>query len=104
MKRFDEICDFSSQIMQNAHVEGVLILGEAFSYDGEFDFGTQDTIKRIEKIIPIMIEHRLTPPPEEIYSLHRKLAGIFLLFTKLRAKMNCKMYFDRIYSQYKLEK
>lgn len=36
-----------------------------------------------------MIEHRLTAPPDEIYSLHRKLAGAFLTAAKLRARVAC---------------
>ena len=89
-----------SKIMVNAHVEAVMILGEAFAYDGEFDFGYQNTTKRINDLIPVMLAHRLTPPPEETYSLHRKTAGVFLLCTRLKANINCKELFDDIYDQY----
>ena len=47
-----------------------------------------------------MLEHRLTSPPEEIYSLHRKLSGSFLLATKLRAVVACGPMFDQISTQY----
>ena len=37
------------QAMEVAHVEAVMILGEAFRFDKPFDFGTQDTTRRIQK-------------------------------------------------------
>ena len=35
--------------MEDAHVDAVMILGEAFRCDGPFDFGQQDTTRRIHK-------------------------------------------------------
>jgi len=35
--------------MEDAHVDAVMILGEAFRSDGPFDFGKQDTTRRIQK-------------------------------------------------------
>ena len=90
--------------MQDAHIESVLILGEAFASDGVFDFGMQTTTMRIHNLIPVMLKHRLTAPPEETYSLHRKMAGCFLLCTKLNAKINCKPMFDEIWNNYTFEK
>jgi aarF domain-containing kinase len=62
---------YETKAMENAHTDAVLILGEAFATDGEFDFGKQNTTKRINNLVPVMLKHRLTPPPEETYSLHR---------------------------------
>jgi len=36
------------------------------------------------------LKHRLTPPPEEVYTLHRKLVGAFNLCIKLGAKIHCR--------------
>ena len=87
--------------MERAHVEAVMILGEAFHSEGPFDFSKQDTTRRIHNLIPVMMTHRLTPPPEETFSLHRKMAGSFLLCTKLNAKVDCRGLFDPIYKNYK---
>jgi len=86
--------------MQQAHVDAVMILGEAFARDEIFDFGQQSTAARIHQLVPVMMKQRLTPPPEETYSLHRKMAGCFLLCAKLHARINCKPMFDDVWEQY----
>ena len=77
-----------------AHVDSVMIIGESIRYPGKFNFGTQSVTKKIHNLVPVMLRHRLKPPPEEIYSLHRKLSGLFLLFTKLKAEINCRQIFE----------
>ncbi|CAF3068028.1 unnamed protein product [Rotaria sp. Silwood2] len=92
---------YETREMVNAHVDAVMILGEGFRTDDKFDFGLQSTTKNIHKLIPVMLKHRLTPPPEDSYSLHRKMSGAFLLCTKLRSKVYCKPLFERIWKEYK---
>ena len=86
--------------MEEAHVDAIMILGEPFSTDDVFDFSKQSTSHRIVKLVPTFLKHRLTPPPEETYSLHRKLSGAFLIATKLQAQFACKQMFDDIYDSY----
>lgn len=86
--------------MEETHVETVMIMGEVFTREGEFDFGAQQTTRRIQALVPTILHHRLCPPPEEIYSLHRKLSGVFLLCSKMKIKMNCRKIFQDIYDQY----
>lgn len=87
---------YETKQMEQAHVNAVMILGEMFRYPGEFDFGKQNTTKQIASLVPTMIAHRLCPPPEEIYSIHRKLSGVFLLCSRLNVRMDCQPIFDEI--------
>ena len=86
--------------MEETHTDAVMILGEAFQKNEPFDYGKQSTATRINQLVPIMLKHRLTPPPEESYSLHRKMAGCFLLCAKLKAKILCRPMFEQIWSRY----
>ncbi|XP_029654734.2 atypical kinase COQ8A, mitochondrial-like [Octopus sinensis] len=91
-----------SEVMENAHCDSIMILAEALR-SPMFDFGGQDITKRIAKTLPTMMRNRLTPPPEQTYSLHRKMAGIFMLFCELKAVVPCSIIFDSIKAGYRFD-
>ncbi|KAK5643386.1 hypothetical protein RI129_007231 [Pyrocoelia pectoralis] len=92
---------YESKIMEDAHVEAVMLLGEVFRHAGEYSFHGQEIISRIQNLVPTMLSHRLCPPPDEIYSLHRKLSGIYLLCAKLKAPISARSLFLDLYNNYK---
>eukprot|EP00002_Diphylleia_rotans_P007824 TRINITY_DN17491_c0_g1_i1.p1 TRINITY_DN17491_c0_g1~~TRINITY_DN17491_c0_g1_i1.p1 ORF type:complete len:495 (+),score=96.99 TRINITY_DN17491_c0_g1_i1:61-1545(+) len=71
--------------MTEAHCQAVLALGEPFLKDTPYNWGEQQITQKIHTLIPKMLSERLTPPPQETYSIHRKLAGAYLLCAKLRS-------------------
>ena len=61
-------------------------------------------MRRVTEMGSIMLKNRLTPPPDEAYSLHRKLSGAFLACIKLRARVPCRQLFYAMYDRVKAGK
>ncbi|XP_004459036.1 atypical kinase COQ8B, mitochondrial isoform X1 [Dasypus novemcinctus] len=91
---------FETKAFSDAHVEAVMILGEPFATQGPYDFGAGGTARRVQSLIPVLLRHRLRPPPEETYALHRKLAGAFLACARLGAHISCRDLFLDTYQRY----
>lgn len=91
---------FESQAMIDAHVESVMTLGEPFagSPSEAFDFSKQTVSDRVRSKIGVMLDERLCPPPEETYSLHRKFSGVFLLCSRMGAKVHCAKLFKEYFA------
>lgn len=86
---------YESPAMINAHVDSILTLAEPFvdSSPEVYDFSDQTITERVRDLIPLMLRERLAPPPEETYSLHRKLSGAFLLCARLGSRVRCRELF-----------
>ena len=88
--------------MENAHVSSVLALATPFLSTSPcpFNFAETDLTNRVRSFIPTMLRERLTPPPDETYSLHRKLSGVWLLCTKLGASVRVRDIWEEVKSSY----
>ena len=89
--------------MQDAHTTGVMIVGEPFRTshrDELYDFASAGFTQKITKLLPTMSKHRLTPPPPEIYSLHKKVVGTYLMCIKLGAKVPARRIFEDTYENW----
>jgi len=91
--------DESSEMI-DAHAEAGMVVGEPFLTHEPFDFAGSKLTSRISQYSGTFMKHRLTPPPAEAYSLHRKLAGAFLLCIKLKAHIPCRDILEQVHSQY----
>lgn len=97
-----------NEIMRDAHVNSMILLATPFKAETQQPFsfgqGTQwaGITNEIRAQIPVMLRHRLTPPPRETYSLNRKLSGSFLLASRLGASVDTKAIWDKVLGRYNL--
>ena len=49
---------YESEIMEKAHLESVMIMGETLASDKPYDFAKTDMTTRIQQLVPVMLEHR----------------------------------------------
>ena len=84
-----------SKEMMKAHVDSIMTLAEPFVETAPevYDFEDQTITDRVRANIGLMLRERLAPPPEETYSLHRKLSGAFLLCARLRSQVRAREMF-----------
>ncbi|KAI1366600.1 ABC1 family-domain-containing protein [Xylaria arbuscula] len=95
-QRLGYLTGHESRIMLDAHVASIMTLAEPFlqSAPEVYDFSDQTITERVKDLIPVMVRERLSPPPEETYSLHRKLSGAFLLCARLGSRVRCRELFE----------
>ncbi|KAF0387795.1 ABC1-domain-containing protein [Gigaspora margarita] len=97
-ERIGFLTGYESEVMKNAHVDSILTLGEPFAAP-IYDFSKQTITNRVRNFIPTMLKYRLTPPPDETYSLHRKLSGAFLLCAKLGSRVRCRKLLEEVVNE-----
>ena len=104
-RRLGFVTGDESREMMNAHVAAALIIGEPFSarYAAGYDFAAMNMSGRVSELARVMVRLRLTAPPKESYTLHRKLSGAFLTCKKLRANIALRDLFLDVYRQYKFD-
>ncbi|GMQ00522.1 hypothetical protein CsSME_00047582 [Camellia sinensis var. sinensis] len=89
-KRLGFLTGMESEIMLEAHVQAAFVVGLPFSKTGGYDFRSTNITQSVSNLGATMLRHRLTPPPDAVYSLHRKLSGAFLACIKLGAVVPCR--------------
>uniref|UniRef100_K3WV13 ABC1 atypical kinase-like domain-containing protein n=1 Tax=Globisporangium ultimum (strain ATCC 200006 / CBS 805.95 / DAOM BR144) TaxID=431595 RepID=K3WV13_GLOUD len=89
-----------SPAMMRAHMAAGMVVGEPFCTHEPFDFHASELTKRLAQHTETFMHGRLTPPPQEAYSLHRKLAGAFLMCIKLRAVVPCRDVLEAVHAKY----
>lgn len=93
-----------NDMMLHAHKMSGFTLGEPFASNEEaFDFERSRISTRMGEHTSVFLKHRLTPPPEEVYTLHRKLAGAYMLCIKLGAVVKCRDMLEDIVRAHKFE-
>ncbi|KAG7341477.1 ABC1 family-domain containing protein [Nitzschia inconspicua] len=60
-----------NETMLNAHKLSGFTVGEPFWRDEPFDFRGSQISSRMSEHTSVFLRHRLTPPPEEVYTLHQ---------------------------------
>lgn len=89
-----------SDVMLDAHVQAGFVVGLPFSKPGGYDFRKNNITQSVSNLGATMLKHRKIPPPDEVYSLHRKLSGAFLACIKLGAVVPCRDLLFQIYDVY----
>ncbi|XP_065859921.1 protein ABC transporter 1, mitochondrial [Euphorbia lathyris] len=99
-RRLGFLTGLESEVMLDAHVQAGFIVGLPFAKPGGYDFRSTNITSGVTNLGATMLKHRLTPPPEESYSLHRKLSGAFLACIKLGAVVPCREVLLNVYDNY----
>ena len=83
-----------NDLMNDAHSKSVFLLAEPFAAPGPYDFRAAQIPSRITENVGVMVKNRLRPPPTEIYSLHRRLSGLYLGCAQIGAVVSVRPLFE----------
>lgn len=82
--------------MIRAHLLSGFTVGEPFQHSDSFDFKASRISSRMGEHTSVFLRHRLTAPPTEVYTLHRKLAGAYMLCIQLGAVVSSRDLLENI--------
>lgn len=99
-KRLGFITGKESQVLLDAHVQAGFVVGTPFAELGGHDFRAKNITHSLSHLGGTMLKHRQTPPPDEAYSLHRKLSGAFLACIKIGAVVPCRELLLEVYKNH----
>lgn len=85
--------------MKESFCKSLIAASEPFKKDEPYDFAAQKITETVYVYMPAMMRNRLKQPPIEVYSLHRKLSGAYLMCIKLKAKVNVRKIFKEVLNQ-----
>lgn len=85
---------------KNKVIDLFLMACEPLRFGGEFDFEHSDLALKIKNAglqLSMQSQHWHTPPVDALF-IHRKLAGLYLIASRLGAKVDVKTRFNRYYN------
>jgi len=88
-----------SRAMLDSHCVAAFEVGTPFASAAPYSFAKNAMVANVAKEGPTLIKDRLTPPPEEAYSLHRLLSGVFFLCTRLGATVRASDMLQEVLAQ-----
>jgi len=89
------------EVLIDAHCEAGFQVGRPFAAEGSYDFAkNRDMTRRVAGLGKVMLKHRLTPPPQDAYSLHRKLSGSFLACMRIGARVPARDMLREMHANY----
>ena len=89
--------------MKRAHLLSGFTVGEPFQQSDPFDFKASRISTRMGEHTAVFLRHRLTAPPTEVYTLHRKLAGAYMLCIQLGAVVSSRDLLENIVRNHAFE-
>lgn len=101
--RMEFLTGDENEQMIRAHKLSGYTVGEPFWNDEPFDFRGSNISTRMGEHTAVFLQHRLTAPPEEVYTLHRKLAGAYMLCIKLGAVIELRSMLKEIVANHVFE-
>ena len=92
-----------SKELLSQHYNGALTVAAPFMWQETelYDFGSESVVQNVYNMVPGLAKQTLTPPPKEVYALHRKILGTYLICMRLRARVPARKLFLETYDIWK---